>query len=70
MRFTIQEHCVAKVAVEDEYEIQAFRFPRTQNVSDEKHDVDDKTNHDVKEAEHDIHDSGALSSKSGRGGSV
>ena len=54
--------------MEDEYEIQKFIFPRSKNVSDEEHDVEDKTNHDVKEAEHEIHDSGALSSKRRRGG--
>ena len=56
------------MVVEDESENQEFRFPRSKNVSDEEHDVEDKTNHDVKEAEHEIHDSRVLSSKSGRGG--
>ena len=54
--------------MEDEYEIQEFTFPRTTNASDEEHDAEDKTNHDVKEAEHEIHDSGALSSKRRCGG--
>ena len=55
------------MVVEDENEIQEFRCPRTKKVSDEEDVVEDKTNHDVKEAEHEIHDSRALSSKSVRG---
>ena len=53
--------------VDDEYEIQEFKFSRTKHVSDEAHDVEENPNHDVKEAAHDIHDSRALSSNSGRG---
>ena len=56
------------MVVEAEYEMQEFCFPRSKKVSDEEHDVEHKTNDDVKEAEHEIHDSGALCSKSGRGG--